>query len=189
MTAIQMKCRHRSRQLAGQFKQMAAIISRCVHWNTLLLSRSTSFIHSRKHLSGSPTRRNVMADAASKITKVVVNKPAEFDETIKELSGDVFVLMYGERKENGDSWCPDCTAALPVIVSALEARAGPSTLVECTVAREEYKGKPEYAYRTHERVALKAIPQLIKWSAEGSAPPSLVEEDAGNAEKVAQLVQ
>ena len=130
-----------------------------------------------------------MADATSKVTKVVVDTPLQFDDTVKGLSGDVFVLMYGERKENGDSWCPDCTAALPVIETALEARSGPSTLVECTVAREEYKGKPEYAYRTHARVALKAIPQLIKWSAEGSAPPSLVEEDAGNAEKVAALVQ
>ena len=129
-----------------------------------------------------------MAEQTPKVTKITVDTPAQFDDAVKDLSGDVFVLMYGERKEDGDSWCPDCTAALPVIESALEARAGPSTLVECTVAREEYKGKPEYAYRTHERVALKAIPQLIKWSAEG-APPSLVEEDAGNAEKVAALVQ
>ncbi len=146
------------------------------------------FVCAKRKLTTVPPRRIIMADQTSKITKIVVETPADFDKTVDGLTGDVFVLMYGQRKENGDSWCPDCTAALPVIEAALEARAGPSTLVECTVAREEYKGKPEYAYRTHERVALKAIPQLIKWSAEGQ-PPALVEEDAGNAEKVAQLVQ
>jgi hypothetical protein len=130
-----------------------------------------------------------MAGQDSIITKIVVDTPAQFDDAVKELNGDVFVLMYGQRKENGDSWCPDCTSAYPLVESALQTRTTPSTLVECTVAREEYKGNSSYAYRLHERVQLKAIPQLIKWSAEGAAPPSLVEEDANNVEKIAALVQ
>ena len=88
-----------------------------------------------------------MADSGSKVTKLVINSTDEFDGTVKDLSGDVFLLFYGERKEDGDSWCPDCTAALPVVEAALEGRDAPSTLVEVTVVRDEYKGKPDYVYR------------------------------------------
>lgn len=94
-----------------------------------------------------PTPPDTMAVAETTVAKTVIASPAEFDETVGALTGDVFLLFYGERKEDGDSWCPDCTAAYPIVEGALKARSTPSTLVEVVVKRDEYKGKPDYAYK------------------------------------------
>ena len=29
-------------------------------------------------------------------------------ETVKRTEKDIIAYFYGDRKENGDSWCPDC---------------------------------------------------------------------------------
>lgn len=56
--------------------------------------------------------------------------------------------------------------AKPRIEAALEsiAESGQDVVfVEAMVARAEYKGKPEYPYRTHEHLRINDIPSLFKW--------------------------
>ncbi len=56
-----------------------------------------------------------------------------------------------KNKETGQSWCPDCVAAEPIINSKFESLN--VTLIECPVVREEYR-QPTYLYRVHEKVFL-----------------------------------
>lgn len=49
------------------------------------------------------------------------------------------------------------------------------TLVECPVVRAEYRGNPDYPYRKHPQLQIKAVPTLIRWTSKG-AKPKLVEE-------------
>lgn len=44
------------------------------------------------------------------------------------------------------------------------------TLVECPVQRSEYRGNPEYPYRKHEKLQVKAVPTLYRWTPKGNKP-------------------
>jgi predicted ABC-type transport system involved in lysophospholipase L1 biosynthesis ATPase subunit len=44
------------------------------------------------------------------------------------------------------------------------------TLVECPVVRAEYRGNPEYPYRKHAQLQLKAVPTLYRWTPKGNKP-------------------
>lgn len=90
--------------------------------------------------------------------------------------------------ENGQRWCPDCRkgawelknvllcgchsstsisdlllrfcTADPIIYAALDKKKD-AILLEAPVARNDYKGNPEYIYRTHPLIAVTAVPTLI----------------------------
>ena len=79
----------------------------------------------------------------------------------------VFLLFFGsETPETGESWCPDCVMADPVIRGTLATITRRSVhLVECPVGlRADYKGNAAHPYRTDPRVALQRIPTLIRWA-------------------------
>lgn len=81
----------------------------------------------------------------------------------------LFLLFFGsEVPETGESWCPDCVMADPVIRGTLAAiGARPVHLVECPVGeRAAYKGNAAHPYRTHPRVRLERIPTLLRWEGE-----------------------
>ncbi|CAG8565077.1 10269_t:CDS:2 [Acaulospora morrowiae] len=102
------------------------------------------------------------------------------DKTVKENGKNIYVLLFGtEDPSTGSSWCPDCVIADPLIRRHFSNEAHPeSVLVEVPVGtRSQYKGRPDNPYRTHPRIQLKAIPTLIKWSANGSDDKSLVEDE------------
>jgi hypothetical protein len=96
--------------------------------------------------------------------------PSDYASKLKECEalaskdGDkpLFLLFYGEKNSFGKSWCPDCTAAEPVIEEALSAISTGCILLSCCVAREEYRS-PEYPYRTDPNIKLQCVPTLIKW--------------------------
>jgi hypothetical protein len=92
-----------------------------------------------------------------------------FADTHAAAPGDalVFLLFFGsETPETGESWCPDCVMADPVIRGTLATITRHEVLlVECPVGlRADYKGNPTHPYRTDPRVALQRIPTLIRWS-------------------------
>jgi len=37
-------------------------------------------------------------------------------ETVKETEKDIVAYFYGDRKENGESWCPDCVNGIYMII-------------------------------------------------------------------------
>lgn len=87
--------------------------------------------------------------------------PADDDGTL------VFLLFFGsERPETGESWCPDCVMADPLIRGTLSRiSAHPVHLVECPVGeRAAYKGNADHPYRRDPRVSLQRIPTLIRWA-------------------------
>ena len=89
--------------------------------------------------------------------------PAEAPGTL------VFLLFFGsEAPETGESWCPDCVMADPVIRGTLARMAHmtgrPVHLVECPVGdRAAYKGRADHPFRRAPLIALQRIPTLIRW--------------------------
>lgn len=82
-------------------------------------------------------------------------------------SFNLVLFKLGNKLEStGKSWCPDCTAAEPLIETALEDLPSGYTFLEVPVVREEYK-KPDFVLRTHAQVKLRCVPTLFKWSAAG----------------------
>ncbi len=96
-------------------------------------------------------------------------EPAQPLTTLSEglgANGLIFLLFFGsERPETGESWCPDCVVADPVIRGTLGSiQALPVTLIECPVGdRTAYKGNADHPYRRDARIALTRIPTLIRW--------------------------
>jgi len=73
----------------------------------------------------------------------------------------LMVLFTGEvAAATGKSWCPDCTAADPVIEDVFGNED--LVLLTCPVVREEYRD-PSYKYRTLADVKLKCVPTLMRW--------------------------
>jgi len=73
----------------------------------------------------------------------------------------LIVLFTGEiNAASGKSWCPDCTAADPVIEDVFGDEE--VVLLTCPVVREEFRDQ-NYAYRTRQDVKLKCVPTLMRW--------------------------
>ncbi|XXQ34801.1 Thioredoxin domain-containing protein [Plasmodiophora brassicae] len=135
---------------------------------------------------------------SSALYHVVCDTPDEFDARLRVAQDEarrrgvpLFILAFGQRDpDTGRSWCPDCHAAYPVIIGAMEALAPSACLLEITVERAAYKGNPAYAYRRHSALQLKAIPQLYRIQ-DGDAHPwleTLVENDCLDAGRVEKFV-
>ena len=78
---------------------------------------------------------------------------------------DALFLFFGsEDPGTGESWCPDCVVADPVLRRTLAAQA-PSLIVhECPVgARVDWKGRMEHPYRTHPAFRIGRIPTLVRF--------------------------
>jgi hypothetical protein len=92
-----------------------------------------------------------------------VSFPAKLEEA-KSLAGanPLIVLFTGAiDSATGKSWCPDCTAADPIIHDIIGKTD--SVLLSCAVIREEYRN-PEYVYRTAPDVKLKCVPTVSEKS-------------------------
>jgi len=78
---------------------------------------------------------------------------------------DVYVLFTGaENEETGESWCPDCVTADPVLEKAVnEFQEREILVVKCPVIRSEYKNNSAYAYRRHKGIRLRCVPTFGRW--------------------------
>lgn len=100
-----------------------------------------------------------------------------------------FYLFFGsEAPETGESWCPDCVMADPVIRGTLaKITARPVHLVECPVGdRASYKGNADHPYRKHPRVKLQRIPTIIRFEGEREVG-RLVESECLSPEALLRL--
>lgn len=123
--------------------------------------------------------------------QIRVPSPFDFDDllqqqlqVIAENGNELYVLFTADTKiETGEPWCPDCTAGNAIIRDFVWQLPESTVLLECEVARSEYKDNPSYAYRAHSEVKLSAVPTLIRWKVDGPAE-RLVEEDCYDEAKV-----
>jgi len=124
--------------------------------------------------------------------KYVSMGPADFDSNLAaahefsvEHGTKLFVFAYGAEGEDGNSWCPDCVDAKPVIEGALSAVAHAVVYASCD--RAEYKTGPAFSHRTHQSVMLQALPQLNVLDSNTMKPTrSVVENDCKDAAKIAK---
>lgn len=99
------------------------------------------------------------------VERVLCNSTSNFESLFNECSksSPTFYVLFTGSKTNGRSWCGDCTAAEPVINSALGEIEGGCKLLVVDCPREEYR-KQDYAYRVNPKISLRCVPTLMKWS-------------------------
>ncbi|CAG8599974.1 6814_t:CDS:2 [Paraglomus brasilianum] len=110
----------------------------------------------------------------------------EVNKISDESSADskVYVLFFGtELPSTGQSWCPDCYQAYPHIRNAFDECASNATLIEAPVGtREQWKNNPSHPYKVNQRIALRKIPTLIRWTVPAGKNDRLVESECENDE-------
>lgn len=81
--------------------------------------------------------------------------------------GDALFLFFGSADPGtGQSWCPDCVVADPVLRATIAKVAPRLAVHECPVgARADWKGKLDHPYRTHPAFRVARIPTLIRFRA------------------------
>jgi hypothetical protein len=115
----------------------------------------------------------------------------EFEQSFGELiqnKSNFFAYFYGGYDQNGVSWCSDCVISKPNIEEASKAleEAGNVFLVKLPIDdRVEWK-KPEFVYRTHEKVKVTRVPTLIYYH-KGIEFGRLVEDQLYDLENVKEF--
>ncbi len=102
----------------------------------------------------------------TKLIRIICENTSLFEQRLSEAkraagSSPLIVLFTGEvNTATGRSWCPDCTAADPIIEDVFGSQN--MVLLSCPVVREEYRDA-NYKYRILPDVKLKCVPTLIRW--------------------------
>lgn len=99
----------------------------------------------------------------------------------------LFLLFTGTKNASGRSWCPDCTAADPVIEEVLSSLSEGAILLSSSVDREPYRS-PDYVYRKNSSIKLTCVPTLIKWQ-NGKVLGRLNDSQSQVADLVRELVE
>merc|ERR1712243_399525 len=86
--------------------------------------------------------------------------------TEEKKDGDIFVLFTGkEDPATGNSWCPDCVKADPVIEKCVQTALKPEDkFIFCVVGDRPTWKDPQCAFRTNAKTKLTGIPTLMKWN-------------------------
>lgn len=95
--------------------------------------------------------------------------PDNFDSKLIEAEGlmislnkPLYILFTGSKVLSGKSWCPDCVAAEPLILSVLSSIEIGCIILRCLVDREPYRNK-DYPYRLNPLLHITCVPTLMKW--------------------------
>ncbi|XP_071850094.1 thioredoxin domain-containing protein 17-like [Apostichopus japonicus] len=84
----------------------------------------------------------------------------------------IIALFCGSSdSESGESWCPDCVKAEPIVEKALTKAADDIVFVFCIVGDRQSWKDPNCEFRTHKDFRLTAVPTLLEWN----TPKRLVE--------------
>ncbi|GIY17895.1 hypothetical protein CDAR_113301 [Caerostris darwini] len=84
------------------------------------------------------------------------------DENSK--ANSLFVLFCGSKDDKGQSWCPDCVSAEPVIEEGLKIAPEDSVFIYCSVGDRTYWKNPNNEFRKDEKLRLTGVPTLLKWN-------------------------
>ncbi|MBA3708555.1 MAG: DUF953 domain-containing protein [Planctomycetes bacterium] len=106
-------------------------------------------------------------------------------ESVQDRQGSALFLFFGsEDPATGQSWCPDCVTADPVLRRACSELRPGIPLHECPVGlRADWKNQPAHAYRLHPAFHLERIPTLVLIEG-GCERGRLVEGDCADRERV-----
>jgi thiol-disulfide isomerase/thioredoxin len=99
--------------------------------------------------------------------------------------GAALYLFFGsEDPSTGESWCPDCVIADPVLRRACTSLRPDLVLHECPVGqRSAWKNQPEHPFRLHPSLRIARIPTLV-FIERGMERGRLVEADCAKADVV-----
>jgi hypothetical protein len=118
--------------------------------------------------------------------------PAEVETSLTALGaggGSAMYLFFGsEDPATGESWCPDCVIADPVLRRACATLRPDLVLYECPVGpRSGWKNQPDHPYRLHPTTRLARIPTLL-FIERGTERGRLVEADCARPDVVAAFL-
>ncbi len=96
----------------------------------------------------------------------------------------LFLFFGSEDPATGESWCPDCVTADPVLRRACASLRPDLALHECPVGeRSAWKNMPGHPYRLHPIWRLQRIPTLVLVEG-GCERGRLIESDCARLEVV-----
>nr|CAH0104461.1 unnamed protein product [Daphnia galeata] len=88
---------------------------------------------------------------------------AILNDIASKKSEDIFILFSGSKDTTGQSWCPDCVEAEPVIEKALESAPEDAVFVYVGVGDKSFWKDSNCVFRTDSKTKLTCIPTLLKW--------------------------
>ncbi|GAB0089000.1 Thioredoxin domain-containing protein 17 [Sergentomyia squamirostris] len=111
----------------------------------------------------------------------------EFTKLVDELEAagrTIHVLFSGGKQENGESWCPYCVKAEPVVMNALKTAGEESHFIHVDVGERTYWKDLNCPFRKDPRTHLVFLPTLLRWK----SPQRLDGEKCSNADLVEMLL-
>jgi len=99
------------------------------------------------------------------VKKFEVEGFESFKAKAEELAknGTLFVLFSGSKNEKGESWCPDCVTAYPVVMDGLKEADDDANFLYVSVGDRTFWKDPACVFRTAKESQLSSVPTLIKW--------------------------
>ncbi|XP_063822005.1 thioredoxin domain-containing protein 17-like [Ostrinia nubilalis] len=88
---------------------------------------------------------------------------SKYTENIDPKGPPVFFFFSGAKLPSGNSWCPDCVEAEPIVKSYLGELQKSVTFVYVDVGDRDYWKDKACPFRTDSRTRLMVIPTIIKW--------------------------
>ena len=84
------------------------------------------------------------------------------DTVVSTQATALFVFFGAEDPQTGESWCPDCVTADPVLRRTIALTRKDLILYECPVGqRADWKNQPAHPYRLHPLFRVARIPTLV----------------------------
>jgi len=117
-------------------------------------------------------------------TVIDVNGFDDYQSTAaKHNDKTIFALFTGSVGENGESWCPDCVDAHPVIEKNVTNLPDGAILIRCSVGDRTFWKDQKNVFRTNPDLRLKCVPTLMKVG----KPQRLEEGQCADADLVEML--
>ncbi|KAG9396845.1 Protein of unknown function DUF953, thioredoxin-like [Carpediemonas membranifera] len=125
--------------------------------------------------------------------KTIQAEPERIEREVRdvEAAGETALLWFyaSEREETGRSWCPDCSAAEPVIAAAMETcRHESYMMIKCAVGLPLAWKDEDHPCRHMTFFDLKRLPTLLRLD-HGKVVASVIEGDCSNTALVTEFFQ
>lgn len=102
------------------------------------------------------------------VVKHEVHGYEEFKKLISELEAlekksAIHILFIGDKEDSGDSWCPYCKIAEPVIDDSLDAASESSHFIVASIGNKKKWRDIDCPFRKDPDTFLVMVPTLIRW--------------------------
>ena len=86
---------------------------------------------------------------------------AKFESLIKQGGFLACVITGGVSESTGKYWCPDCDAAKPYIMQAVEANTTYPTLIGLVEDRSTWVGRQDHPFKQHAVIKARGVPTML----------------------------